>query len=158
MPDDRLRLSAEQAGDLLGAMHGSIEKLPLQVHGRSMRPFIRDGDRVLISTVDPARLRIGEVICGILPGGRAVIHRLIRIERGSGGLVLTTRGDSRVVCDPPLGEKQVLGRVVAVEGGRLKLDPTSWWARTAGLAWNHGFQGYIALRRMARFALKRNPR
>jgi hypothetical protein len=121
-----------------------------------MRPFIRDGDMVVISSIDPLKLRVGEVVCGVLPGGRAVIHRLIRIEPGSGGLLLTTRGDSRVVCDPPLQEDQVLGRVDSVERGKRSLALNRWWMRMIGLAWNYGFQGYIALRRLGHFVLRGN--
>ena len=54
----------------------------LRAKGVSMFPFIRDGDLMTITRINPSKIRCGDVVA--LPHplmGNLVIHRIIRIER-----------------------------------------------------------------------------
>ena len=87
--------------------------------GHSMRPAINDGEAVLVEPVNPARIRLGEIILYLFERG-VIAHRVQSIEQSAVGLVFTTRGDTSHAADAPVAEADVLGRVVAVErAGRV---------------------------------------
>jgi len=109
--------------DDLAALAASLSAegrtLRLVARGRSMAPFIRDGETVLVG---PSRRppRPGEVVLRRGPGGTLLLHRVVRAT--AAGVV--TRGDAAAAEDPPAPLQDVLGRAVAVAGRRrLHLRP-----------------------------------
>jgi hypothetical protein len=93
--------------------------LRVRARGGSMRPFLIDGDVLVVRPAAAAEIRIGDVICYEPPSGGLRLHRAVaREERG-----FVTRGDAltwvEVVPDAAL-----LGRVIARErhGRRTALD------------------------------------
>ena len=95
-----------------------------RARGRSMMPFVRPGDVLLVEPVDPARLRTGEIILFHQRSTSHVVHRLIRRVKRDGRLVFIAQGDNSAIADAPILAEQVLGRVVGIEreGRRLRLD------------------------------------
>jgi signal peptidase I len=79
--------------------------------GHSMQPAIRDGETLLVEPCEPARLRRGEVVLALAPGG-PIVHRLQR-RLPDGRLVL--RGDALANADEPCAPAACLGRVTVVE-------------------------------------------
>ena len=148
--NDLLRLSARDAAELSRALLGATDRFRIRVHGQSMRPSIRDGDRVVIARITDGEVRRGDILCLLTPGGRVLIHRLIRFRSVRGGVCLTTCGDARCAPDPPAGRQQVLGRVVEIERDDRRRAPDGLWARHAGLAWSGAFRAGLLLRRAIR--------
>jgi signal peptidase len=81
------------------------------VDGISMEPTYSRGDMAIVRHVDVASLAVNDVIV-FLQGGRPVIHRIVAIDQGPEGLVLTTQGDNVDNPDPPVGAGQIEGKVV----------------------------------------------
>lgn len=96
-----------------------------RAHGHSMRPAIRDGDRLLAAPA-PATLRIGDVVAYTV-AGRLRVHRLL--ARRPDPPVLVIGGDNDPQPPDAVPASAVLGRVVARErnGAITRLD--TWKAR-----------------------------
>lgn len=100
--------------------------VPVPVAGTSMTPFLYPGDTVYLS-LPSHPLKRGDVALFVRPGGRYVLHRVIR-EEGSGFRML---GDSQTEAE--YVEKSRI-RAVAVQVVRRgeRLQPGDWiWERFA---------------------------
>jgi len=88
--------------------------LRFRAHGRSMHPFIRGGDVLVLTETDGLSLRVGEVVLFQTAEGGVRAHRIIgRTESGQ----WVTRGDALLSPDPPIEPDRLIGRVVRVERG-----------------------------------------
>jgi hypothetical protein len=84
------------------------------VTGVSMRPTLREGDRVL-GDFRPRVPRRGDVLL-FRQDGLLIVHRMIGRGRAPDGTrTLIARGDGRLMPDPPVRPEHVLGVVVAAE-------------------------------------------
>jgi hypothetical protein len=118
-----------------------------RAHGRSMHPFIKDGDILIVEPMNGTLANTGDVIFYRLPFGPLVAHRLIRVEHHENTIVLITKGDSLNYYDTPIPAKQVIGKVVCVDGQKRQLPMKGWLARPFGFLiacfargryWNQG--------------------
>jgi signal peptidase I len=100
--------------------------LRFRAHGRSMQPFIKNGDILIVEPLNGASASIGDVIFYRRSDSSFTAHRLINVTGGSGGDVLLSRGDSLNYFDPPIQPEQVMGRVIQIEGSRKQLILTGW--------------------------------
>ncbi len=144
-----LHLSGAAQLALLEAFVERDASLRTTVHGRSMWPFVRDGDVV---TIEPIRRRppaVGEVVAVRHPrGANLVIHRVVGVDPG-GWIV---QGDACAAPDGVVPTGQVLGRIVAVERGgspvRLGTGPSGpWVAALSRGGWLRRVQAALALPR-----------
>ena len=113
--------------------HGMEGELP--VRGSSMRPTLREGDRVRLIPATASDVRIGDVVVRVGASG-PVIHRLVGWWPSEGGSRLLTKGDGAARLDPPGGRAEVVGRVVArVRDGKVRrLDGAGTRLRGRGRA------------------------
>lgn len=91
----------------------------IQPVGLSMHPFIRKGDSITITPLDPANTdESGDVItpgdCVIFRDGseRWLIHRIIGIN-GKKGTILT-KGDALLHPDQPMSREMIRGKVTTI--------------------------------------------
>ena len=92
---------------------GSVAGLSLgHVEGGSMTPHLEDGDVALVRRVDPASLRVGDVVI-FGRDGQTIVHRIVeRSAQADGTLVFTTKGDANPVADAPVPASQVNAKLV----------------------------------------------
>jgi len=83
--------------------------------GRSMTPFIRDGDVLIVSPVSLC-IRRGDIVPFINPSNnQLMVHRILDVSR-EGCLI---KGDNNSMPDGRIPTSIIIGRVVKVErGGR----------------------------------------
>lgn len=73
----------------------------LTVLSGSMAPAIPTGSLVVVTPVDPADVRVGQVITYQAPtDGRVVTHRVARVLEGGRQPVVVTKGDANDTADP----------------------------------------------------------
>lgn len=96
--------------------------------GTSMHPFIRYGQVIHIQSATMSGLAVGDIVVYV-SGRRMVAHRVLKKGRDEEGPFLLTKGDSFSAFDAPVRPEQVLGKVVAVEKGRRRVNPASPWRR-----------------------------
>jgi hypothetical protein len=128
-PEGPARAEAGLAGRVLAAqLLDAGLRVRVRVHGASMRPALRDGDRV---ELEPLRgpPRRGEVVMARRDDGGVLLHRVVRAF-GDGRI--QTRGDANWRLDDPLCHRQVLGRVSRMHrgGARWQSAPRRPWALT----------------------------
>lgn len=98
--------------------------LRLKVTGRSMGPFIRSGETVVLRKTPPGSLRCGDIIYYMDAAGSAVLHRIIAREiKPNGRTIFTTKGDALLQHDAPIAEDQVLAKAAYVEKGLPFIGP-----------------------------------
>jgi signal peptidase I len=92
-------------------------EIPVEIRmsGSSMRPAIEDGDIITLEAIKDAPIRQGDIILYQTRFDTAVIHRVVRVERGASGRSIVTRGDASSQNDLPAPLHRILGRVKAVE-------------------------------------------
>ena len=84
--------------------------------GRSMTPFIKDGDSVLIKPCSSG-VRIGDVVLLRSGDRNLLLHRVIK--RKENGII--TRGDACIADDGYCCREDIMGRVVKIVGKRTSL-------------------------------------
>lgn len=71
------------------------------VRGASMEPAIPLGSIVVVHTVDPESVRVGEIVTYRSPVGTVVTHRVTAVNPGP-ELSFQTKGDASAAADPSL--------------------------------------------------------
>lgn len=87
---------------------GRSGKLRLQLTGWSMLPTIFPGDTVIIERADCTGVSEGEIVL-CARAGRFVIHRVTR--KSADDATILTRGDAMAQPDPPVANRDLLGKV-----------------------------------------------
>lgn len=90
--------------DLLRESGGAYEAT---IHGSSMEPTLTHGNRVRIRPLPPLEYREGQVVACQL-GDELFAHRIVHCAQDA----VLTRGDNRVLCDPPTGKGHIIGAVL----------------------------------------------
>ena len=81
------------------------------VRGGSMEPAIPLGSIVVVHAMDPAAVKVGEVITYQTAAGTVVTHRVTAIEPGT-ELSFQTKGDASTSDDPsPIPASEIVGSV-----------------------------------------------
>ena len=101
--------------------------LKIKVTGRSMRPFINDGEVVTLRKVSPESLQCGDIIYFTTDNGAQMMHRIISKTLLAGNkLLLTTKGDALLQKDKPISANQILGKAFYVEKNLPLIGPLSF--------------------------------
>lgn len=88
-------------------------EIRLRVRGDSMLPGLPGGSAVVVRQ-GQQDIAPGSLIAYRLRGD-LIVHRVIAVRRGRVGRIFHTKGDNNAGADAPVPERDVLGRVVAVE-------------------------------------------
>ena len=115
----------------------------VRVTGRSMTPWLADGDVVTLRRVEPRSIIPGDILLARHPRDGVVLHRVVARRRGDGDAVAyLLKGDALGFCEGPFAPAAVAGKVVAIQrgagGGRKREVNLETAAARAGgrlLAW-----------------------
>ncbi len=98
--------------EIAGAVLRDGSQLSFRAGGKSMSPFIRDSEKVIIEP-PTGSLRIGDVILFESAERQLLLHRIVK--KTADGYV--TRGDASLLNDCSVTHREVLGKAVHVVGG-----------------------------------------
>lgn len=128
-------LPAQDFADLSASILERGNGIRFQARGGSMLPLIRHRDVLTAQPVSQETLRVGDIVLHRIGRDRVVAHRILRLRRVNGKVMLTTRGDACFSPGDRVSAEQVLGHVVALRrGGRfVRLDRGA--RRVAGVLW-----------------------
>lgn len=101
--------------------------LTFRAEGQSMMPLIKPGDTLKIIFVSPPFHR-GDILA-VNRKGTIVFHRLISNKASTQGKYIVTRGDNVAKPDGPAQEKDVIGKIIAVNTGRwfINIQDPRWF-------------------------------
>ncbi len=105
------RRSDELDVDLLISALRRFGSVTVQADGESMQPAIPAGSTLVVDSVKPDDVLIGDVVAVVI-GARLFLHRVI----ADMGDHLVTAGDNLPLLDPPVRRSQVLGVVPGHRG------------------------------------------
>ena len=106
-------------------LRGELD-LRIKVTGRSMRPFINDGEVVTLRKVSPESLQCGDIIYYTTNNGAQLMHRIIsKTILPNKKLLFTTKGDALLQEDEAISEDQILGKAFYVEKNLPLVGPFS---------------------------------
>ena len=126
-------LSRDDFGALSAAVLERGDSLRFRACGNSMRPFICDGDVLLVRS--GLETRPGDVVLCRTGDGRLLAHRVARVDRQSRPRSILLQGDACPWPDGLVPVDNVLGRVVAVERGARRVRLDAGLSRWLGWLW-----------------------
>ncbi len=101
--------------------------LRVKVTGRSMRPFINNGEVVTLRKVSPESLKCGDIIYYTTKNETPVLHRIISKTVLPGNIItFRTKGDALLQKDEPIGADRLLGKAFKVEKKLPLIGPLSF--------------------------------
>ncbi len=110
-----ISLDGEGCVGLIKATLAKKANLRFRVRGFSMSPLIRDGDVVTLAPLPETAIEPGRVIAFLRScDGKMIIHRLVKIYRGSDARYVP-KGDNVCRTDDPVLRSGILGGVAKVE-------------------------------------------
>jgi len=95
-----------------------------QAKGWSMRPFIQDGDFIVVNPIENSSIKTGDVVFYLTTENKIIVHRVIRKYKKKGRMTVLIKGDASFSSPEKVEIQNVLGKVVAVErnGRKKRLD------------------------------------
>lgn len=102
------------------------KSIRFQAKGWSMRPFIRDGDFIVVSPIKNSSVKTGHVVFCITTENKIIVHRVIKKYKKDkdNRITMLIKGDATFSSPEKVEMQNVLGKVVAVErnGRKKRLD------------------------------------
>lgn len=96
-----------------------IKSFTLTLRGRSMRPFLKEGERIKFQKIGPDRLpEIGDVAAVRFRNG-ILVHRILRIRQLGDDREYFTKGDRRLVGDGWMPHNRIVAVVDLPVAGRI---------------------------------------
>jgi signal peptidase I len=116
--------------------------VPVPVKGVSMRPFLRDGDRVFLD-LPGDRVRPGDIVLYTRPNGQYVLHRIYRVNKNGSFWII---GDSQLTPEPIIGMSCVHAKVSFVIAGDKMIKPGDlrWWFYACPWRWLAPWRRHIS--------------
>lgn len=111
------RINGAEFHDLAAQILRAGHQLRFQANGRSMRPFILEGDILEVAPLSRRQIRGGDVVLVEANPGKLVAHRVIKTGSRQGHPIYLIKGDACASPDGWFGSKNILGRVEVIERG-----------------------------------------
>ena len=101
--------------------------LKVKVTGRSMRPFISNGDIVTLRKVSPELLQCGDIIYYTTDNATPIMHRISsKTVLPDKSVSFITKGDALLLKDEPISADRILGKAFYVEKRLPLIGPLSF--------------------------------
>lgn len=113
--------------DLLGLSRALLEdgkSVRFQAKGRSMHPFIQDGDIITVGPVENSSIKIGDVVLYSTADDSLIVHRVLNKYTKDDTITMLIKGDASFGPPERVNSQKVLGKILSIErnGRERKLD------------------------------------
>lgn len=102
----------------------------IPIKGGSMRPFLREGDKVLLKSIDPNALSRGMIVLAKMDG-KWLLHRVVRLGEGHVSLA----GDANVAIHETIVYSDIKAVATALQRDNKEYNLNDKWRWYLGLAW-----------------------
>lgn len=114
-----IKKNYETAKDLYLSLLRKGQPICLNTYGISMYPFIRNGDRVKVESINEKEIKIGDIVAlNKKDKDRAwfLVHRVVKIERDDENKIYFTKGDfQKKGLDEPVTIEFIVGKITEVQ-------------------------------------------
>lgn len=130
--DDRFFVSADALFDAVREELNENHRAAFVVSGNSMWPLLASGrDTVILSSVDPEKVRKGDIVLLKEEDGHYLLHRVTKVKDGQ----IETTGDGCCYRDGFHARNTILARVDEVKRKGRRIRCTSFFWRMAFSLW-----------------------
>lgn len=126
--EEKVHLSAHAISALWEDLYNKKQKLWLNILSGSMMPLLQTSDKVLVHTVKPAEIRVGDIIV-FKNSDKLIVHRVIRSYNSSSFL---QKGDNTTTAEI-VSSKDVIGKVIAIRKGSRIIYPDNGFGKFINL-------------------------
>lgn len=115
---ERLDFTGAEFSFLIGSLLKNSILVRFKAEGKSMMPYIDDGDVIVVSPIHNDEIAIDDVVAFIQPiSNSLVVHRVIEIQNGQ----YLIKGDNTFKNNGLVYRSNILGRVSKVEKVKMTL-------------------------------------
>ena len=113
-----------------------------------MRPLVRDGDILVVGSLDQSQPRLGDVVLCSTDLDNVIVHRVIRRRVNSVGYSYLVQGDQANKPDGWIPREHMLGRLTMIEREGTLIAMRNPWICLLGTfafmrsRWNYGRSGF----------------
>ncbi|MFD1359122.1 signal peptidase I [Fictibacillus halophilus] len=100
----------------------------LPAHGKSMFPFIRQGDICHFDACDPKTYKRGDIVLFTVGSNRLIAHRFMKKIHKDNQTYYLFKGDTNLLFDEPITQEQILGKMTAIERKNKKVNLENVWS------------------------------
>ena len=154
MPETEIKINA---GGVFDEVLSKGQKLLLTVTTKSMLPFLRPDDGILVKKISFSSLQPGDIVA-FKRNGEIHVHRFLFRKNTDAQAILITKGDNAWVFDSPVGERDFLGKGIEIrkKHGRIRIESIFWKVIFSMVTMGSVFQGYTYqyLRKLKRMISK----
>jgi signal peptidase I len=118
-------LANQEAVHLISNVMKKHKWIDLPAQGTSMFPYIQDGDVCTFVTCSPAELQRGDTALYHTVQGKLVTHRFVKQETINKYTFYMFKGDTNLGFDEPVGEQQIIGKLIYIKRRRRKISAGS---------------------------------
>jgi signal peptidase I len=125
MPDhsNTEKITSDTIITLWSDLHHHKQKLWLPVLSGSMTPLLLIGDMVLVESISPENIKLGDIIV-FKDFDKLVVHRVIQKYK-DGSKSFLQKGDNARIAEIVMSEN-IIGRVTAVQKGTKVISLNFW--------------------------------
>jgi hypothetical protein len=106
-----------------------------RAHGRSMLPFIKDGDILTIAPINSDNLKKYDIVFYRKPDKKLAAHRIISKSKKNESILFHIRGDGYVGGTEKIPATDIMGVITKVERNNTKIKLNSLKIKLATIGW-----------------------
>jgi signal peptidase I len=100
----------------------------LPAQGKSMFPYIRQGDVCHFEACDPNGFKKGDIVLFTVGTDRLVAHRFIKKMQKGNLFYFLFKGDTNLLFDEPIVEEHIIGKMTLIERKNKKINVKNMWS------------------------------
>jgi len=132
----KLNINNVELSSLAEHILGEGFNLRFRASGKSMQPFILDGDVLEVEPCNGRVIQKGEIILCKTGERNLVAHRVVRLEKFDNKKSIFLRGDSNLKSEYIVFQEQVLGHIVSIMRNNRRIRIASTSQRLLVMLWN----------------------
>jgi|SRR5690606_27895814 len=102
----------------------------IPIKGGSMRPFLREGDKVLLKSIDPNALSRGMIVLAKMDG-RWLLHRVVRMDQK----IVSLAGDANVAIHEMVAYSDIMAVATTLKRAGKEYNLNDKWRLCLGMVW-----------------------
>jgi signal peptidase I len=109
----------------------------LPAQGKSMFPYIRQGDVCHFEACDPTTFKKGDIVLFTVGSDRLIAHRFMKKIQKKNQFYFLFKGDTNLLFDEPITQEHIIGKMTLIERKNKTVDIKNIWSNLWSLLIMH---------------------